>query len=104
MKCASSARPRQRGVLRQEWMKSLGLAYSDDEEGEGFERCMRLGGQITEQFVALCVQVTRALHDGGRLLVSSTGPSPSSCTSVNRNYPDIGIILTVTAQSKSPCY
>lgn len=62
-------------VLRQEWIKSLGLAYSD-EEGKDFERCRQLGGHITERFVALCVQVSKALHDEGSISGKFCRPIP----------------------------
>ena len=65
--CVIGAAGTEGAVLRQEWIQSLGLAYSDDEETKDIERCMRLGGQITEQFVALCVRVSMALHDGGSI-------------------------------------
>jgi hypothetical protein len=55
-------------VLRQCWITSLGLAYSDEDEEEDFDRCLRLGGQITEGFVALCVRVAKTLHDDGVIM------------------------------------
>jgi hypothetical protein len=74
--CVIGAAGTKGAALRQEWIKSLGLAYSDDEEGEDFERCMRLGGHITERFVALCAQVSRALHDGGTITGKFGRPVP----------------------------
>jgi hypothetical protein len=74
--CVIGAAGTKGAALRQEWIKSLGLAYSDDEEGEDFERCMRLGGHITERFVALCVQVSWALHDGGTITGKFGRPVP----------------------------
>ena len=65
--CVIGAAGTEGALLRHEWIQSLGLAYSDDEETKDIERCMRLGGQITEQFVALCVRVSMALHDGGSI-------------------------------------
>jgi hypothetical protein len=46
------------------------------EEEEDFERCMRLGGQITERFVALCVREARALHDEGVITGKFGRPVP----------------------------
>ena len=63
-------------VLLQDWIQSLGLAYSDDEEEEDFERCLPLGEQITEQFVALCVRVSKALHDDGSIIGKFGRPIP----------------------------
>lgn len=60
--CIIGADETEEAVLRQEWIESRGLAYSDDDEEEDFDRCMQLGEQITEQFVALCVRVAKALH------------------------------------------
>src|ERR1700755_3291701 len=45
--CVIGARGTEGAVLRQEWIKSLGLAYSDDEVVEDIMRCLRLGEQIT---------------------------------------------------------
>ena len=74
--CVIGAAGTEGAVLRQEWIQSLGLAYSDDEEAEDFERCMRLAGHITEQFVALCVQLSRALHDSGSFMGKFGWPVP----------------------------
>jgi hypothetical protein len=74
--CVIGAAGTEGAVLRQEWIKSLDLAYSDDEEGEDFERCLRLGRNITERFVALCVQVSRALHDEGSITGKFGRPVP----------------------------
>ena len=74
--CVIGAAGTEGAVLRQEWIKSLGLAYSDEEEGGDFERCMRLGGQITERFVALCVRVAGLLHDGGVITGKFGRPVP----------------------------
>jgi len=74
--CVIGAAGTEGAVLRQEWIKSLGLAYSDDEEVEDFERCMRVGGQIKERFVGLCVEVARALHDDGAITGKFGQPVP----------------------------
>jgi len=74
--CFIGAAGTEGAVLRQEWIQSLGLYYSDDEQAEDFERCMRLAGHITEQFVALCVQVSRALHDDGSITGKFGRPVP----------------------------
>ena len=74
--CVIGAAGTEGAVLRQEWIQCLGLAYSDDEQAEDFERCMRLGGHIIEQFVALCVQVSRALHDDGSITGAFGRPLP----------------------------
>ena len=74
--CVIGAAGTEGAVLRQEWIQSLGLAYSDDEETKDIERCMRLGGQITEQFVTLCVRVSMALHDGGSITGKFGRPLP----------------------------
>jgi len=74
--CVIGAAGTEGEVLRQEWIKSLGLVYSDDEQEEDFEQCIRLGEQITERFVALCVQVARALHDGGAITAKFGQPVP----------------------------
>jgi hypothetical protein len=74
--CVIGATGTEGEVLRQEWTKSLGLAYSDDEEEEDFERCMLLAGQITQRFVALCVRQARALHDEGVITGKFGRPVP----------------------------
>jgi hypothetical protein len=74
--CVIGAAGTDGAVLRQEWIESLGLAYSDDEADEDFERCMELGEHITERFVALSVQVARALHDEGSITGKFGRPVP----------------------------
>ena len=74
--CVIGASGTEGTVLLQEWIQSLGLAYADDEQAEDFKRCLQLGDQITEQFVALCVRVSRALHDGGSITGKFGRPVP----------------------------
>jgi len=51
--------------LREGWIKSLGLWYSDQEEEDDFDRAMALGERITREFVELAVTVARRLHADG---------------------------------------
>ena len=44
------------------WVADLGLGYSDAEEDVDFERCLELGQEITEQFVAAVCVVASTLH------------------------------------------
>ena len=74
--CVIGAAGTEGATLREQWIKSLALVYSDDEEREDFVRCMRLGAHITERFVALCVGVSKALHDDGSVTGKFGRPVP----------------------------
>jgi len=50
-------------MRRKEWIKSLDLWYSDQEEEEDFEHAMEKGARITQQFVNICVRVAKQIYD-----------------------------------------
>lgn len=52
-------------ALREEWLKSLKLWYTDEEEGEDFDRCMKVGEEILRHFMDWCAVVARRLHAEG---------------------------------------
>ena len=49
-------------ALREEWIRGLGLWYSDEEEDPDFDAAMETGEQITSRFVQLIVVITQQLH------------------------------------------
>jgi hypothetical protein len=51
--------------LLEELLKARGLWYSDEDEEADFDRCMRIGSEITTYFVDACVRIARALHENG---------------------------------------
>ena len=48
-----------------EWIKDNNLYYSDEDEAQDFDRIIVLGEKITQQFVELCVEAVKQLHDEG---------------------------------------
>jgi len=52
-------------TARKEWMDSLGLWFSDEEQQEDSDRTAKLGGEITDKFIDLCARVARRLHADG---------------------------------------
>lgn len=48
-----------------EWIKENNLYYSDEDEVEDFDKTLSLGAEITHEFVELCVEVVKKLHDEG---------------------------------------
>jgi hypothetical protein len=55
-------------VPREEWINSLGLWYSDQDEQEDFEHTLDLGDEITRKFLALAGGIAKRLHDEGLIL------------------------------------
>ena len=51
--------------LRTDWIRSIGLEYTDEDEEQDSDRTFELGRDITKEFVALSVRVARRLHDDG---------------------------------------
>ena len=51
--------------LVRNWIEAAGLWYSDEEEDADFDACMDLGARITGNFVQLCCDVARRLHERG---------------------------------------
>ncbi len=49
---------------RKEWIESLGLWWTDEQEDEDFESTIELGVKIREHFADLCITVAKRLHDG----------------------------------------
>ena len=52
-------------AARRRWIETARLWFTDDDEDEDFDRCIELGEQIMEQFVAVCITVAKHLHDDG---------------------------------------
>lgn len=48
-----------------EWLKDLGLWYTDDEEKADFDRCMEIADQITSRFVSAVCDIALAIHATG---------------------------------------
>jgi hypothetical protein len=61
---------------REEWIKSLGLWYSDQDEQDDFERTLDLGDEITRKFLALAGCIAKRLHDEGIILQKFIGAIP----------------------------
>lgn len=59
-----------------EWVRALGLAYSDQEEEDNFDECMELGEQITNHFVQTICQVAKNLHESGIITTVFGRPIP----------------------------
>jgi hypothetical protein len=53
--------------LREEWIRELGLWYTDEEEDADFDAAMERGQQITPPFVELVVVLTQQLHAEGAI-------------------------------------
>jgi len=51
--------------LLEEILKTRGLWYSDEDEEADFDRCMRIGSDITAYFVEACVRIAQALYENG---------------------------------------
>jgi hypothetical protein len=64
------------GQLLEEVLKARGLWYSDDDEDADFDRCMRIGSDMTAYFVDACVRIARALHDNGVIEQYFSRPIP----------------------------
>lgn len=62
--------------LLEEMLKARGLWYSDDDEEADFDRCMRIGSDITAYFVEACVRIARALHENGVIETQFFRPIP----------------------------
>jgi hypothetical protein len=57
-------------------LKARGLWYSDEDEAADFDRCMRIGSDITACFVDACVRIARALHENGVIEQKFSRPIP----------------------------
>jgi hypothetical protein len=57
-------------------LKARGLWYSDEDEEADFDRCMRIGSDITACFVDACVRIARALHENGVIEQQFSRPTP----------------------------
>lgn len=53
------------GETIRSWIRALWLWYSDEDEQDNFERCMRFAQQITDRFVSACCDAVAALHADG---------------------------------------
>lgn len=62
-----SVRDPEGATLREEWIRGLGLWYSDEEEEADFDAAMEVGQRITPPFVELVVQLTQQLHADGTI-------------------------------------
>ncbi len=47
------------------WIKELGLYYTDEQENDDFDSTLELGEQITHEFVEMCVSIAGQLHKEG---------------------------------------
>jgi len=63
-------------AARKEWIQSLGLWWTDEQQEEDFDRTIELGDKIGERFVALCIAVARRLHDDGVIAQKFGRPVP----------------------------
>lgn len=50
---------------RKEWIQSLGLWWTDEQQEEDFDRTVELGDKVGEHFASLCIAVAKRLHDKG---------------------------------------
>lgn len=66
----------QSGQLLEALLKSRGLWYSDEDEEADFDRCMRIGSDITNYFVNACARIARALHENGVIEQHFSHPMP----------------------------
>jgi hypothetical protein len=64
------------GQWLEELLKARGLWYSDEDEEGDFDRCMRIGSDITAYFVDVCVRIARALHENGVIEQRFSRPIP----------------------------
>jgi hypothetical protein len=64
---ASTERDPDGARLLEEWIRDLGLWYSDEEEDADFDAAMEQGHQITSRFVELLVELTQQLHEDGTI-------------------------------------
>ncbi len=55
-------------AARREWIASMGLWYSDEDEEEDWERVSDRAEQVQAGFVLLCVGVGKRLHDEGVII------------------------------------
>jgi len=62
--------------LVREWIESLSLSYTDQEEDDDFERCLELGYRITSHFVEGAVAVASDLHSTSILQDTFGRPVP----------------------------
>jgi hypothetical protein len=64
------------GQLLEAHLKAHGLWYSDEDEEADFDRCMKIGDEITACFVGACVRIARALHEDGLIAQRFSRPIP----------------------------
>lgn len=64
------------GRLLEEFLKTKGHWYSDEDEEADFDRCMRLGTDITVDFVDACVRIAQELHKNGVIEQHFSRPIP----------------------------
>ncbi|MGC7870616.1 hypothetical protein ACPUYX_03675 [Desulfosporosinus sp. SYSU MS00001] len=53
------------GIQVTNWIKDLGLYYTDEQERDDFEKVIKQGEKITRAFVELCIDVVGRLHAEG---------------------------------------
>jgi hypothetical protein len=53
------------GVRITNWIKDLGLYYTDEQENDNFDYTLELNDRITQSFVELCIDVAHKLHMEG---------------------------------------
>lgn len=63
-------------MVREKWVKSLNLWYTDEEEEEDFDRCLKMGEKILEHFINWCAMVAKRLHDDGVITRKFGHPIP----------------------------
>lgn len=64
------------GKLLEDLLQSRGLWYSDEDLEADFDRCLEIGGEITDYFVDACVRMARALHENGVIEQHFSRPLP----------------------------
>lgn len=66
----------QAACLLADLLKTRGLWYSDEDEDADFDRCTRIGSDITAYFVDACVRIARTLHQNGVIEQYFSRPVP----------------------------
>jgi hypothetical protein len=64
------------GQLLEELLKARRLWYSDEDEEADFDRCMRIGSDMTAYFVDACIRIARTLHENGVIEQRFSRPIP----------------------------
>lgn len=60
-------------ALREDWFRAQGLWFADDDDSDEADA---IGSTMTEQFVRLCVDTVKRLHDSGAIVTRFGRPIP----------------------------